>query len=149
MVRNLRHAIQKWARLTHILIRGGADAQTSGQIYLAVVQSVLLYGSKTWVLTPHMKRVLGGFHHGMDLRLTGQQPWKGWDRVWDEPPMEYAMAEAGLQELETYVYYHRNTAAQYIATRPIMGLCLATKRRPVERVAMRWWEQEGLDLEGM
>ena len=33
--------------------------------------------------------------------------------------------------------------------RPIMDLCLAAKRRPGPRVKMRWWEQEGLDLEGM
>ena len=139
VVRNLRRAIQKWAWLTHILIREGADAQTSGHIYLAVVQSVLLYGSKTWVLMPFMKRVLGGFHHRVDLRLTGQQPWKGWDRGWVYPPMEDAKAEAGLQELEAYASRHQNTVAQYIATRPIMGLCLATKRRLGEMVAMRWW----------
>ena len=30
-----------------------------------------------------------------------------------------------------------------------MDLCLAKKRRPMPRAAMRWWEQEGLDLEGM
>ena len=59
------------------------------------------------------------------------------------------MSEAGLKELETYVYYHQNKVAQYIATRPIMGLCLATKRRPGIRVAMRWWEKEVWDLEGM
>ena len=47
MVRNLRRARRKWARLTHILIREGEDAQILGQIYLVVVQSVLLYGSET------------------------------------------------------------------------------------------------------
>ena len=30
-----------------------------------------------------------------------------------------------------------------------MDLCLAAKRRPGPRVVMRWWEQEGVDLEGM
>ena len=96
-----------------------------------------------------MKRVLGGFHHRVACRLTGRQPWKGQDRGWVYPPMEDAMADTGFQELETYVYYHHNTSAKYISTRPIMGLCLATKWRPGERVAMRWWEQEGLYLEGM
>ena len=59
------------------------------------------------------------------------------------------MAEAGLQEVETYVYRHQNTAAQYITARKIMDLCLAAKRRPGPRVKTRWWEQEGLELEGM
>ena len=39
--------------------------------------------------------------------------------------------------------------AKYIVTRPIIELCLAAKWRPGPRVDMRWWEQEGLDLEGM
>ena len=47
MVRNLRRTRQKWAQLTQILSREGADAQTLGHIYLAVVQLVLLYRSET------------------------------------------------------------------------------------------------------
>ena len=47
VVRNLRYARQKWEQLTDVLIREGADAQTLGHIYLAVVQSVLIYGSET------------------------------------------------------------------------------------------------------
>ena len=39
--------------------------------------------------------------------------------------------------------------AQYILTRHITDLCLTVKRRPGPRVAVRWWEQESLDLEGM
>ena len=30
-----------------------------------------------------------------------------------------------------------------------MDLCLVAKRRPGPGVTMRWWGQEGLDLEGM
>ena len=42
------------------------------------------------------------------------------------------MVEAGLQELD-------NTEAQYIATRPIMDLCMVAKWRPFSRVEMWWW----------
>ena len=58
------------------------------------------------------------------------------------------MAEAGLQKLYTYVSLYQNNVAQYIATRPIVDLCLATKRRPGPIVAMPWWEKEVMDLEG-
>ena len=46
------------------------------------------------------------------------------------------MAKAGLQEVDTYVSCRHNTVAQCIATRPIMELCLAAKRRPGPMVAM-------------
>ena len=39
--------------------------------------------------------------------------------------------------------------AQFIATRLIMDLCLAAERHTGSLVAKWWWEQEGLDLEGM
>ena len=51
------------------------------------------------------------------------------------------MAEAGMKEVETYVSFRQNTMAQYIATRPIMDLCLVANRRPGPRVTMRWWVQ--------
>ena len=149
MVHNLRKARQKWARLNWVLSREGADARTPGHIYLAVVQSVLLYGSDTWVLTSRMKRVSGGLHHRVDLILTGQQLRKGMDGGWVYLPLDDAMAEAGLQEVDNYVSCRQNTVAQYIATRPIIDLCLEAKQRPGPRVKIRWWEHEGLDLEGM
>ena len=67
-----------------------------GQIYLAMVQSVLLYGSEAWAMTPRIGRVLGGFHHRVDRRLTERQPRRGRDGVWIYPPLEDALAEAGL-----------------------------------------------------
>ena len=72
VVRNLRKARQKWAWLTRVLIREGADAWTSCQIYLTVVQLVLLYGSETWVMKPHIGRVLVRFHHRVERRMTGR-----------------------------------------------------------------------------
>ena len=125
VVCNLRKARRKWARLTRELSREGADARTSSHIYLAVVQSVLLYRSEIWFMTPHIVRVLGGFYHRVVCRLTGSQPWRGRDEVWLYRPLEDAMVEAELQEVDTYVSRHQNTVAQNIATKPIMNLCLA------------------------
>ena len=59
------------------------------------------------------------------------------------------MAEVGLQEVETYISRHQDTVAKFIATRPIMDLCLAAERHPGSQVTNWWWEQDGLDLEGM
>ena len=87
-----------------------------------------------------MKRVLGGFNHRVDRRLTGGKLWKFRYGCWVYPSLEDMMAEAGLQEMETYVSGRKNTVAQYITTRPIMDLHLAAKRRPGPRMEMRWRE---------
>ena len=79
-----------------------------GQIYLAVGQSIFLYGSEKWVMTPRIGRVLGGFHHKVARRLTGRQPRLGRDGLWIYHPLEDAISEAGLKEMETYVSRHKN-----------------------------------------
>ena len=91
-----------------VLIREGEDTRTSGRIHVAVVKVVILYGLETWVTTPRIERVLGGFHHRVDHSMTGKQPWRGRDGGWVNLPLteakEEAMAEAGFQDVETYVY---------------------------------------------
>ena len=51
--------------------------------------------------------------------------------------------------MDTYVSCRQNTVAQYIATRLIVDLCMASKRSIGLRVEMWWWEQEGLYLKGV
>ena len=58
------------------------------------------------------------------------------------------MEEAGFNEIGVYITRRQNTFAQYIATRPILDLCERSVRRTGAWVSRRWWEQEGLDLEG-
>ena len=55
--------------------------------------------------------VLGGFHHRMARKLKGRQPQRRKDGVWVYPPLEDAMAEAGLQEVEAYIYCRQNTVS--------------------------------------
>ena len=38
-----------------------------------VVQDILVFGSETWVVAPHMGLLLGGFHYMMERRLLGMQ----------------------------------------------------------------------------
>ena len=34
-----------------------------GRFYVVVVQTVLLFGSKKWLLTPRLEKSLEGYHH--------------------------------------------------------------------------------------
>ena len=92
----------------------------------------------------HIGFFLCGSHHRVARRIMGRQPRRGRGIVWVYPPLEDEMMEAGLLEVETYVSLLQNTVTQFIATRPIMDLCLAEERRPGPRVAKRWWYQGGM-----
>ena len=63
--------------------------------------------------------------------------------VWDMglPPLVEAMVKAFIQEVETSFACQHNTSTQYVATRPIMDLCLLSEQRSGTRVSKRWWGQ--------
>ena len=48
---------------------------------------------------------------------------------WEYPPMVVEIAEAGFEEIITYVARRKNTAVHYIATRSILELCKRSDRR--------------------
>ena len=127
----------------------GADSHTSGRIYVAVVQAVLMYGSEKWVMKLCIGRVLSGFHHRVAFSMTGRQPRRERYGRWVYALLVEAMEEAVLHEVETYIYLLQNTVTQLMTTRPIIDLCLAAERRTGSRVTKRWIEKEVLDLEGM
>ena len=88
---------------------------------------------------PCVGRTSAGFRHRVARRLLRRQPQRGLDGTWEYPPLEEAMAEAGMQEVNTYVARRKNNVAQLIATRPIVDLCLAVVRRAREQVLKEWW----------
>ena len=111
--------------------------------YKAVVQSVLLYGCETWVITPQVLRVLEGFHHRVARRLSGRRPYylPAEDR-WVYPPIEEALEVANLFPMKHYIDARQNRLAESVATRPILELCQESERRSGSSRRTFWWTQE-------
>jgi hypothetical protein len=72
---NLCKARKSWARISCILARDGATPRVSGMFYKAVVQSILLFGSETWVMTNPMLKALESFHRRVARWIAGKQPY--------------------------------------------------------------------------
>jgi hypothetical protein len=51
-----------WSRVCQVLWSEHTPPQVTAKFYTAVVQAMLLYGSKTWVLSPMALACLEGFH---------------------------------------------------------------------------------------
>ena len=49
--------------------------QDRGMLYKLVAQTVLIYGSDSWVGTVLMVKVFGGFHHRASQRIMGMTAW--------------------------------------------------------------------------
>ena len=112
-----------------------------GNFFKAVVQQVLLFGAEMWVLTLRIEQVLESFMHRSARRIIGRQTWRGWDGKWYYPSMRETMREAGFEDIQKSITRRQNTVAQYIATRPILGLCERATQRAGARVSRRWWDQ--------
>ena len=86
------------------------------------------------MMTPRIERTLGRFHHRFDCRLFGMQPNQDIEGIWEYPPLDAEMVAMGLEDVEAHVFIHQNTINHYIATCPVLEICLVVKRRPVELV---------------
>ena len=71
MYGNLRKAQRWWCMATKVMTNTVATVQTWVMIYKAVVQMVLLYGSKSWVVIEAMLKVMEVLHHRVDHRMAG------------------------------------------------------------------------------
>ena len=123
VVGNLQKARKGCPWLTRILGREGASLGVSGILCKTVLQAVLIFGSKTWLVTPRMGRSLGGFQHRVSRWITGRQTKQQSDGSWEYPPLEIDMQEAGLEDMGEYFPKRKNAVAQYILMRPILDLC--------------------------
>ena len=133
--------------LQRILIREGETKRVSGNFFKAVVQKVLLFGAETWVVSPRMERALSSFIHGAARRVIGRHPRRGWDGKLFYLSLVGAMKESGFTDVKTSINRRQNTAAHYIATRPLLDLYRGATQRGGARVTRRWWDQKVIDWE--
>ena len=85
-----------------------------------------------------MESTLDAFQVRVARRLTGRLTRRGRDGKWVYPSLAGALKEAGDVRSRTSVLWRQNTVAQFIATRPILGLCEVADRRRGTRVPQRW-----------
>ena len=86
--------------MSRILIREGARPQVSGFFFKALIQSVLIFGAETWVVTPRMSKSLGGFQNQVAIRLTIYLLRKTTEGAWRYTSAAAETEEAGLLTME-------------------------------------------------
>jgi phage FluMu protein Com len=84
---NLKKARKCWTMFSRLLTGENMSPRVCGMFYRAVIQSVLLFGSESWVLTDTAMRVLEGFHVRSAYRMAREhKPRKNNDTgVWRYP----------------------------------------------------------------
>jgi hypothetical protein len=117
--------------------------KTSTKFYKAVVQSVLLYGSKTWNLMTTTFAQLEGFHIRVAYRMAEKhKPKKGPKHAWVYPRSSNFLQECGIATILHYIDIKRATIFQYVVDRPIYKACKGGERRGGLLPGQWWWEQK-------
>ena len=137
--RNLSRARQRWGSVSRVLAREGANPRISGMFYKAVVQTVLLYGCESWVLSKTMDDVLVRFHHRIARRLSGCTARKRGDQ-WEYPPIAEALETAGLFPMGEYISRRVDRVRAHVSTRPVAVLCDQSRVLPGTAARQVWWE---------
>jgi hypothetical protein len=150
-IQAIRAQLQKargtWAHVGQVLRVENVPPQVAAKFYKAVVQAVLLYGSKTWVLSMAALTSLEGFHIRAAYQMAVRhKPRRGPGNRRIYPKSTDVLEECGMSTLEEYSTVRRQTITVYVATRLILIECRQGKRKR-GAVPYRWWWEQQMDLD--
>ena len=123
-----------------MLTQTGATARERAMLYKAVVQTVLIYGSNSWVVMGEMLKVLEGFHHWVDIWIPGKTARRTVDGAWEWPPVADAMYIEGICTIKEYIKRRQAIIALHIDCRPIYKMYMGSENITGLSRFMRWWD---------
>ena len=104
----LRKARATWARVGQVLRAENVPHCVTAKFYKVVVQAVLLYGSKLWVLSTTALSSLEGFHICAAYRMAVRhKPRRGPEHGWIYPKSTDVLEECGMSTLVEYITVRR------------------------------------------
>ncbi len=143
---NLKKAQSVWVRLSRTIRAENAPPRVCGVFYKATVQSILLFGSKTWNSSPVSLKSLEGFHIRSAWGMAGKRPQKRQDGKWTYPNSAAVLDKVGLKTIAHYIGIRRQHIASLIVNKPIFQSCVDGVRRRGSGICQFWWAQL-MDLE--
>jgi hypothetical protein len=143
----LRKARATWARVGKVLRGENTPPTVAAKFYLGIIQAILLYGSKTWVISLQAMARLEGFHIRAAWRMAQKHKLRrGPQKEWVYPKSEDVLRECGMKSIAEYIQIRRQTIAVYVATRPILQECRQGEQQS-RAVPHRWWWEQPMDLD--
>ena len=139
--RNIKKARRQWGQFRKLLERDSVPARVAGMYYQAVIASVLLYGSESWVVSPSTLRELEGFHVEAARRLTDMRPLKI-KGLLVYPHSPDVLATAHLQPIACYIQKRQHTVYNTIRGRDVLKECEGAEWRRGTPPCLFWAEQD-------
>ena len=99
--------------------REGTDPITSEKFDRAVVQAVLLFGAKTWVLLAAMLNKLKGVQMGFLRQVTGMKTRILEDATWTKEGLDRVLQTERTKLLREHINKRQAKVAEWVALWPI------------------------------
>ena len=136
---NIRKARQRWGQVSRLLARDGASTRIMGYFYKAVVQAVLLYGAKTWVLSERMRQLLASFHHRCARHIAREPIRQLPDGTWVTPRSSAILEKCGLFTIDHYVKCRKDTVKAFVTQCSIYDICKHSAPMAINANQLVWW----------
>lgn len=148
MAYNINKARGRWAQVSRVLTREGASPKVSGFFYKAIVQSVLLFGSETWVHSKPIVRSLEGFHQQIARRLTRRYIWLNPNTgEWLYPAAGRSLELAGLFSMSVYLDRRMKYIKRWVRERPLYNNCKNLTGGAGGPQRLYWWTNHPIPVE--
>ena len=111
-----------WGCISKVIVKDFVTPPIAGMFYQAVMASILLYGSKTWVTPPRDMKAPESFHVECCRRITGIRPKKRGE-TWNYPKSAAVLKAVVAKTIEHYIRRRRRTIHTTVTDRPILEAC--------------------------
>jgi hypothetical protein len=136
-----------WARVGQVLRSKNASPFVAAKFYKAIIQAILLYGSKSCVISLTAMARLKGLHIRAAYRRAKEHKSKqGSDWVWIYPQPEDVLKEYRMKMMEEYILIRWQMVALYVPTCPAPTKCRQGKWKR-GAIPHRWWWEQPMDLD--
>ena len=111
------------------------------------MQSFLLYGSETGVLSLAVMARLKAFHIRAAYRMAKEHtPRRGTNHQWAYPSSKKVLKECRMHTIQHYIDVRRETIAKYVVGCTILAECWGADRTRGS-VPRRWWWEQKISLD--
>ena len=99
-----------------MLFHENTDPKIVARFHMTTVQTVLLFGSETWVTSTKMMQRLNSFHHRCARCIAREHIHRNSDGTWSHPPSSKVLEICGLSPISTYIAKRRTDLLNHCAT---------------------------------
>ena len=122
-------------------IKTDSNIKIMSIFYKVIVQTILLFGSESWVINENVRNKLRTFHNRCARFITGRFITKEED-TWIFPDTATTLQLADLLSIDEYIMNRRNTISEYAMGTNIYSKCKKSGNYNKSDNKLEWWRVE-------